>query len=226
MTRNLKALGLALVAIFAMSAIASSAAQATPGIFTWTAGTTKLTAEQDAVGGLQKFTTSNGNVECNEVHGEATVAGTESAEVTAQNIKYQNSGSAECNGPFGTHPKIEFNSCDYLFTAGETIGTTGMETTGQAHIKCATAGQQIVINASVCTIKVAEQTPTGGHVIFKTITGTKNHVTIEATVTGITYTASGLCTGGNNGTYTGNVTVKGYKQTPHEAAQQTSIEVH
>jgi uncharacterized protein affecting Mg2+/Co2+ transport len=213
MIRNLKAFGLVLVAAFAMSAVMASASSAA-GIFTWGNTTQKITAVQDTgEGGKQIFTTTPGTVTCNEVTGSATIAKgtTESTEVLSSSITYNNSGSADtCPGPFGTQPKIEMNGCNYRFTAGQTIGTSGKETTGTAHIVCP-AGQQIVINATGCTIKVPTQTPTGGHIIFKTIITTpQNHITIETTLSGITYSDSGLLCGTHadetNGTYTGNVT--------------------
>jgi hypothetical protein len=176
----------------------------------------------------QIWSLTPGTVNCNEVTGSATITSgsTEEEEVPLSSITYSNSGSADtCPGPFGTEPKIEMNGCNYRYTAGVTIGTTGMETTGTTHIVCP-AGQQIVIKAPGCTIKVPTQTPTGGHVIYRTITTTpQNHVTLEATLTGITYSTSGLLCGTHadetNGTYTGNVTFKAFDST----GTQTNLEV-
>jgi hypothetical protein len=229
MTRNLKAFGLVLVAAFAMSAVVTSAAQATAGKFTWGSTTQKITTVQDTgAGGNQIFTTTPGTVTCNEVTGSATIAKgtTESEEVLSNAITYSNSGSADtCPGPFGTQPKFEMNGCNYRYTAGVTIGTSGMETTGTTHIVCP-AGKQIVFNTTGCTIKVPAQTPTGGHVIYRTITTTpQNHVTAEITLTGTTYSDSGLLCGTHadetNGTFTGNVTLKAFDS----AGAQTKLEV-
>jgi len=225
MTRNLKALGLALLAIFALSAIAASGAQAA-GVFTWQSGTQRLVAEADTEGGseatgVQKFHTFVGEVQCQQVSGEVAVSGTEAQEITAQNPSYHNTSSTKCSGPLGSSPTIEFGNCDYKFTAGETIGQTGMETTGKAHIEC-TAGQVVVNGGGLCTIKVPAQKNMTGHVVYKTITASKNYVTFEATVTGITYDSEGFCgkqTGRTDGTYNGNVIVKASSpegQTWHE----------
>ena len=72
MIRKFKALGLALVAVFALGAVASSAAQAAEG-FNWDSGTTLLTPSALQP---QKFTTTAGTVECAEVVGDAAVSGT------------------------------------------------------------------------------------------------------------------------------------------------------
>jgi len=230
MIRTFKALGLALVAVFAMSALMASAAQA-QGVFTNTEATT-LTGTQDDEGGtntatgLQTFTTTAGSVTCDEVHATASglVANSSLTEITAHEISYNNTGKTTCTGPFSTSPKIEFGECHYLFTVGQTIGQTGMETTGTAHIVCPT-GKQITITAPFCQIHVPAQSP-GGHLIYKTVTGSPNDVTIEATVTGIQYQGTELCSSGTTGQYKGNVTVKGYKATPHNAEQLTAVEVH
>jgi len=227
MTRNLKALGLALLAIFALSAIAASGAQATAGVFTWESGTQHLTVEHDAEGGnpatgSQKFTTFVGQVQCQEMSGKVGVSGTESQEMTMQGVSFHNSGSTKCSGPLSSQPTFEMGNCDYKFTAGQTIDE--MQTTGSAHIEC-TSGT-IVINAPLCQIKVKAQKPTGGHVIYHTITAAKNYVTMEATVSEIHSVAQGFfCEKGTttNGQYKGNVIVKGYKS---DGVTQTNVEVH
>jgi hypothetical protein len=225
MTRNLKRLGLALAAISALSAAIASGAQAA-GVLTWTSGTTKLTAQQDNEGGsqttgLQQWTTTNGNEQCGEVSGEAAVTGTEATEATLQSIVYQNAGkTSQCTGPFGEAVVTGSNGCDYLFTVGQTIGETGMEATGQTHIKCP-AGKQFGTTSSLCSFLIPEQTPQGGHVIFHTITGSPSYVTLEVTLTGITYGGGSLCSSGTNGTFKGNIVIKGFNAN----GEQQSVEV-
>ena len=62
MTRKLKTLGMMMLAVFAMSSVIASAAQA-QGKFTWGNMTQELKAEQDAASPLQKFTTTSAAVE-------------------------------------------------------------------------------------------------------------------------------------------------------------------
>jgi hypothetical protein len=215
MIRKFKVLGLALVAVMAMSAVAASAAQAT---FTWDSGTKTLTAEAD---GKQTFTTTSGAVQCQVLSGQAGVVGTAATEVTAQNIAY-----TSCTGPFGEGAQIVFGQCDYLFTAGQTVGGKETELTGQAHIKCVGGGQITITGlGGFCQIHVGQQSP-GGHVIYRTVGAAPQDVTLEAKVTGIVYQGTGLCTSGNTGQYVGNATIKGYKATPHNVANQTGVRLH
>jgi hypothetical protein len=168
MIRNFKALGLALVAVFAMSAIASSSASATAGTFHWDSGTTWLTAEVDGAtetGGEQVFTIRDSvgglTVKCNTVTGAAMVAGTSATEVTSETITYTDHGKVDvCRGPLGTSPKIEMNGCDYLFTPGNTVGANLMETRGTVDIKCPPE-KTIVINGAGCVVTVPSQNGVG-----------------------------------------------------------------
>jgi hypothetical protein len=215
MARNLKIIGLALAAVFAMSAVAASAAQAT---FTWDNGTQTLTVEAD---GKQTFTTTSGAIQCQGLSGQSAVAGTAATEVTAQNFAY-----ASCIGPFGEPAQVVFGQCDYLFTAGQTLGGKETELTGQAHIKCVNGGQITITGlGGFCQMHVGQQAP-GGHVIYRTVAGFPQDVTLEATVTGIVYQGTGLCSSASTGQYAGNVTIKGYKAMPHNNAQQTGVRLH
>jgi|GEM_PF-641196 len=231
MGSRLKLAGLALSLCCMYSGLVIPAAGAAAGNFHWTASTTKLTAKQDdeegknTETGLQVLGTTSGSVECDEASGEASVTGTEASEVTIQGLKYNNTGKETCAGPFSTSPKVEFNGCDYRFAAGEVIGETGMETKGPTTIECP-EGKQITVTAPFCQIHIPAQTPEG-HVVYHTITPAegKHYVTAEATLTGIKYQGTELCSGGTGGQYKGNFVLKGYKQTPHEAAQQTGVEV-
>lgn len=220
MIRNLRTLGLALIAVLAMGAMVASAAQAEEtGIFEWEEGTTLLTgtAEPVANGGTQIFTILGGlTVQCDQVHADVNVTTTESpsSTLTTTGLTYNDSSKGEdkCRGPLGTSPKIEMNGCQYLFHAGETVSEH--ETQGDVTIECP-VGKQIVINGAGCVVTVPGG-QTVGPVDYQTITGTggaKDDVTIKPTVTGITYSTSGFLCGSHSdetdGTYTGTVTVVG-----------------
>jgi hypothetical protein len=215
-----------------MSAFMASAAQAVQGKFTNTHAK-NLTARQDddegqnTTTGLQTFTTTSGAVTCDEVHAETRnlAVTSELTEITAQNVKYNDNGLTTCKGPFSTKPTIEFNGCDYLFTAGERVGVSDLTT--QAHIVCP-VGKQITITAPFCQIHVPDQRPTG-HIVFKNVptpNQQRTHITGEATVTGITYQGTELCSSAATGQYKGNITIRGFKEEPHNATQEESIHVH
>ena len=226
MTRNLKAVGLALVAVLAMTAVAASAAQA--GQFTWENGTTLATAKQEAEGGSQLFKITGGllTVTCDEVKGHAAISGSgPAASITTTEITYNDSelGGDKCTGPLGTQPVIEMNGCQYRFNAGSTTGSGVTQGTVDI-INCTNADKSITINGgALCTVHVPEQTGVGP-VTYRTINpGSKKEVTIEPNVVNIAYHHTGLCGNAtnNNGTYTGNVIVKGQ----NAASEQTDVTV-
>ncbi len=223
MTHSLKALSLALIATIALGALMASAAQA-QGKFT-SLEAQELTLEQDQGQlentGWQYFTTSSGTVICRKVSGFAPALVPNSTYTSlSSEIGYQ-----QCTGPFGEAVTVATNECWLQFTFGTTIGQT-TETTGQAHINCPQF-KQITIQSPLCQIHIPKQTPTGGHVVYHTVAGPPKDVTLEVTLSGIQYQGTGFCASGNNGTYSGNITAKGYKQIGvHDAQQLTAIEVH
>ena len=108
MTNNLKALGLALAAAFAMSAVAAPVAQAE----------VLLTGEQIAHGGNTKhtLTTSGGDVvSCST----PTLPGTIDEKQEAVTITPVYAGCVAKIGASELPATITMNGCDYLFEAGE-----------------------------------------------------------------------------------------------------------
>jgi hypothetical protein len=220
MIRNIKVLGLAVVAVFAFGAITASAAFAEPEFHSEVAST-KYTAEQD--GGSQIFVTPAGTVTCTDVTGEATTTTTTNKTITATNIKYFNTNEK------GEHVKcitktlfgnievgIDFTTdeCDYLFHATGGVEPNG----GTVDVVCNKAGG-ITISGPGCSITVpggAGQNKGLKEAIYDNKeAGAKRDVTITAKVKGISGTATGfLCSkegAFTTGEYTGNVTVKGFK---------------
>ena len=206
MNRKLKALGLTLMATLALSALAASGASAAGEQFHAEVDHAVL----DASGGLQTFTTTVGELTCEKVTGDATIAEkvTTTSEITATGIVY----SGNCKRSDGVKTDIDMKHCDYLFTS-EKSGTHA-----PVHIKCENVGEHIAVNATilgslVACVKVPPQTPTGGGVTYDSNgSGSSRTVTITATVTGIEYTEVGACgknTVANDGTYTGSVTITG-----------------
>lgn len=214
MTRNLKVLGLAFVAVFAMSAIAASAAQASAHIG-WAEGTTTLTGHAAAVGGTQAFTTTAGTITCNEIFAKVETAGysNPTSTIETSELKYDNNGTGNCpSNLIGFEPKIEMNGCNYLFHLEETDGEE-MTVSGTADVVCP-AGAFIKINGgAACTVYVGSQT--GIHITAHTVTPPEaepEDVLITAN-TGkvIKYHHEGLCGKGEgeDGSYVGNTTVTG-----------------
>jgi hypothetical protein len=229
MIRKLKALGLALTAVLAMSAVVASASQAAAGSFTYGAGTVKLDVTQDLTSPSHRHTFDAGSFACNEFHGSATAFNASDVHLTA--VTYQNSGSADtCPTGLGVET-INMNGCGVTLTAGETLNA--METTaGELHIVCPGTTQiSWGVFPGACTIDIPAQTVKGGHTTYRTITnagGAGIHaVTAEFTISGITYDQTGIiCPNGgtkhaSNGTTNVNLTITG----TDASGKQTSVEV-
>jgi hypothetical protein len=239
MTRNLKALGLALVAVFAFAAITSSAAQAVP-LFTGyetPSGTrvhTILEGTTESGGSFaETFITGSGKIQCHVTYEGTSLTGIDT-ELTVQPIAFKRPESTvgpnciSVSAGVTLTAAVSFNSCDYVFHSGVKLASD--EYTGTVDVKCTFAGDAIDIkitkNGTVetkCTIKVPAQSGLS-HVIYRNERkpAGETHVTAEATVNkangkGITYTSEGglLNCGLANGEhvegaeYEGRVTVNG-----------------
>jgi hypothetical protein len=222
MIRNSKAFGLALVAMLALGAFMAQAASASP--LTTTGGiTAHLTGDQES---SHKFTTPNGSVTCTTASFDATQVTEASGQINELTVAPTYSGCAAFG--FAT-AHVSVNGCTYTFTTPTKIASgppvkVTWSGSSQLHIVCP-AGKSIEITpttfgVSACTQFVGTQTPTGGHVIgINAGTAEKMDVTLETTLSGIHYTGTGgLCGNGethSDATYTGNSTVKCYKNAAH-----------
>jgi hypothetical protein len=211
MIRNLKVLGLAMVAVLAMSAMVASAASAHE--FKSEAASTQLTGKQV---GEHVFTAEGNEVKCTTATFNGTQSGTEADEVTIH-PEY-----GKGLDPEGNPGKCRFSAltatvtttgCDYKFDS-ET-SEAGHATT---QVVCAEKSN-ITISLSGCTITIGAQTVDGGVSFDNEGSGTTQQVKVTATATGIDYSASGfgcslagIKTGAHSdGTYNGTTTVTGEK---------------
>lgn len=144
MTRKLKTAGLALVAVFALGAIAASAAHA--GTFTSDEYPATITGQN--VGGAHVFETELGvPMNCNvQLHGELAAA----SETVTMTPTYN------C-GIGGNVVDVDLNGCDYVLRAGATLGMH--EVGGLMDIVCP-AGAAIdfeITSMPICHLTVGEQ---------------------------------------------------------------------
>jgi hypothetical protein len=214
MIRNLKALGLALVAMLAMSAVVASAGQAAN--FTAAEYPATLTGEQIA-SEKHVFTVAGGRkVTCEG----ATFSGTLTSPSSTQTITPAYS-ACHANILGAILPAtVTFNDCDYLFhvTAGATH-----DWTGTADLVCPTKDVEIHVYKESATHidanEVCHYTITGqtglSKIEYKVTTGMPNDLDVKANVTGIAYhkTFGTLATCGaasGTSTYVGNTTVKAF----------------
>ena len=220
MIRNLKALGIALFAVFALGATMASAASASLKIFDSTRANTVLTGTSDTgEGGNQVFIRSGVEIKCTHAEFEGTATGTETSPgsgvfSTATIQLFAAYTTPTCSGPLGSEVHVDFttNHCKYDFT-----GTVSKTATAELQCDAGSAGALItptVFGSSLCTITVKPQA-TGGHVVIDNITDTGHKaITATATASAITSTRTGssACGPEHNATatYTGNATLTGY----------------
>jgi hypothetical protein len=225
MTRNLKALGLALFALFAMGAMTASAASAAD-LFT----TGKEHAILTGTSHDNIFTTTwnNSSFKCTTSQFTATTEEienptTKTKEVVATvlpsytGIPKKTPHETKCEATIGT-VTVDMNDCHYVLT-GNTTKEDLKDKTGkkdaEVWITCP-SGKEIEITGPLgCIVSVPGVTPTEGGVIYTNIVG--GTVTVTATVTGITYTANAACQlagftkEDNDADYVGTVTVAGWE---------------
>jgi hypothetical protein len=163
MMRKFKTLGLAMVAVLAMSAVVASAASAQ-----FTANAYPTTGTATSALGNDVFTVDGSSVEC-AGHFEGTLK--EASTTLTVTPTYSN-----CKAFGFASATVAMNGCDYLFH------DVGSNTAGQVSVHCP-AGKNIVITAGNCVVDVGTQTPP-----LKTVTYGNAHpnVTVKANVTGIT----------------------------------------
>jgi len=202
--KNLKILGLALVAVFAMSAVVASAASAAVE-FTSESEPTVLTGHQEGAGDV--FHTMGGNVTCTTATYVGSQAGTHSTDATVTPTYTGCTAFGFLNVPIHT------NECQYTFTAGSTV-SSNFE--GSVHIICP-ENKSIEVTAPGCRITVGTQTPTGGTITYTNVgAGAAAELTLDVALTGIHYiedeNGGGCYSPGEtttDGTYTGHAIVKG-----------------
>jgi hypothetical protein len=185
--RNLKALGLALTAVFALSAVAASAAQAT--------GQVTADGYPAILTGIQVETnilTINGgvrNVSCSEASLEKEITG---AVTDVEGIKAVYGG---CTGNGETTATVNMKSCTYTL-AGKSITEANKTGKGTAKVNCSTAGDGIEIDIygkgvahevskALCRFKIPAQALGGEYEWHNTNIGTSTE-DILLTLTGLT----------------------------------------
>jgi hypothetical protein len=186
MIRNLKAFGLALVAVLAMSAVVASAAQAesTTHKLTSQTGVYPLNLSATSVVGNEVFNTAGGKVECKGSYsasvGEATQAVTATPTYT------------ECKAFGFVSAGVNMNGCSYTFNL--TTRVKADEYLAHVDLNCP-AGKSVVITAGTCELQVHAQKGLTHAGITNMTQSPHNDITIDATVGaavggagGITYT--------------------------------------
>jgi hypothetical protein len=233
MIRNLKVLGLALVAVFAMSAMVASSASAQihKGWLT-SDGPVKLTGTENPAT-LTAF--GNQKVECQAHYDIGNVGETPHGLIlppaTEFTIKPTYSGCSATIGASKAPATVTTNKCDFVVKIGETMEVGKWATT--AKVVCENAGEAIEVHAyssethasTICTVKVpAQEGLTGG---FMTNVEEKGQwtTTLGGTFAKITATRTGILCGGTAETKTAEQHVDAHITGYNEEEEQTDITI-
>ncbi len=216
MTRKLKALGIALVAVFAMSVVVAQAAQAHE--FTASQYPAVVTGGFANAENPDKFTLEGLGITviCSSAVFEGTASGA-SEELTITPTYGSTSSPSGCKETtFNTEAIVHTNHCAYVFH-----GATDANEHAAVDVECA-AGNAIEVTLPGLGIDLsigAQAGLKGVHYTNETIGGHKV-VKVDTTVSGITVSCTdtaetGLCELIGNGKiqYTGTELVKGYVDT-------------
>ncbi|HEX6688527.1 MAG TPA: hypothetical protein VF085_07670 [Solirubrobacterales bacterium] len=228
MSRNLKALGLALAAVFALSAIASSAASATEASFP--SGSNWTILSSTSIGEQVFEASATESVKCKSVDVDGSAnADQEALTVTptygktlANKVTLAEAEKSECTVTQSgvTRPAtVHTNLCHYtLFAGNEVDGTMNITDTSVPPAKCEIQITVYFLGEFRPCLDVPPQTPTHPTVTYTNetyVSGGKTlwDVKVKSDIEGITFTRTGVCTPvghvGNGAKYFGEFTVKG-----------------
>jgi hypothetical protein len=221
MSRYLKATGLALAALFALSALLAQGAQAAvEHTFHSDLEHTIITGEFHE--GVKDVISWGGTtLSCEKAKFEGTVEGKEAKEITitpTYGSTEKPSGCKEAKN--GLEYIIHTNHCAYILTSNTTVSTETPEVQehGTEHLECAAGSAiEITIPAIGATLHIGEQTPTHGVKYTNAETGGHKEITVHTTLRHTRITCTGNCflLPGEGKTeeaeYNGTETWKGYE---------------
>jgi hypothetical protein len=198
--RNLKSLGLTLLAILAIGAITSASASA--NFFHSPVEPTTLTVGKNET---QKFLYETGGkiVECLTMGGAGVLGETTDQEFTFA----PNYSKCEVNGIPFSQAQVSINGCEYFFTIDSFVNG------GPTHLSCFGTNQVTitvkVFGVSLCTLHIGSQTPASKSHYANVGDG----VEVQPTQTGIKGARQGSTECGSassiSGTYTGKAQIIG-----------------
>jgi len=224
MTRNLKTLGLALVATLAIGALVAQGALAAEN-HQFHADAAKVDSTGQQIGAHELVVGTAGTVKCNAVNGEATHTFTEvSAGTFERDTITVAPHYSECT--FGGSPAtLNFNHCAYVADSDTTAGNTTGGEPANVEVECA-AGSVVEIATTVCTLTIGPQVISDA-ARFEDDPNNKNSIITKATAHGIVIgnkadkAGCALVPKGAIGKYNGEVTLTCYKDEGSTALEGT-----
>lgn len=210
--RNLRKLGLVLMAVMALGAVVASAAQA-ESQFTATEYPATITGHQE--GEVNRLVVGGITVECEVATFHGTLAGASSSLTVTPDY-------TGCETSLGTEATIDTAGCDYLFHAGAAVeGSNHDSYEGSVDVSCET-GKEIRVTAGFCNVDVAAQSINSG-ITYTNLTNAEptEDVTVDVNSTvAVKGTNVFLCpssvTSATTGTYESKVTIQGWTDPTEE----------
>lgn len=207
MIRNLKALGLALIAVLAMGALVAGNASAAGERFHSEKELTILTGENET-GNIHVFKSGSLEIKCTTAKFAGTSKGVSAGanDFVATTVTVHPTYTGCSDNIFGGTDTVDTAGCNYVFSS-ETNATKHLPT----EISC-TTGTAIKVTAPGCTLSFGTQKNGGGVSSANEGSSTTRDTTTNSTTTA-TFTKSGFACGlvsGTVGEYSGATTMKGF----------------
>lgn len=242
MTRRLKNQGMALVAVFALSAVVASGAQAESFHFDHPSNGNKVTITGEIVTGGPGtvsaphelvFLAGGPTVSCKMAKVEGTHANLtdNGTSLTTEELTLTTT-TTECEVPTIGSATVTTTGCHYKLDANTTTETVESKVKqGHATIQCE-AGKSIEFSFGGCVVKFGSQTPTGGVNYVNTGAGSTRDIDAEFHLTGLAFTTNkafvcalaGIPESGTSATTKGNVTIQAFTdENPVENAGKTGV---
>jgi hypothetical protein len=208
MTRNLRALGLALIAVFALSMAAAGAVQAKfHTLKTFPTTTSVIFTGQALATQTVSFSGEKAILRCSVLSFETKSVNSDKSTSFTVYPLYNNTENTCEMSPFGK-AAVHMNGCYYTFTS-----ETNASGLAELHIVCPGAEEIEIKGPAGCTISIGTQTVSGVKYVNKGEGETGMYVEVIPEVSGIAYTSTGACqligvkASGTDGIYKGAVKV-------------------
>jgi hypothetical protein len=206
MASKLKACGLAMIPVLAVSSVTASAAQAATHHVTVGTAPAIVTAKA-TVNPVFKITGGEHEVECEATTYEGTLSEATNTEITVTGTY----SGCQIEAPFGPTATVHVNHCAYVLG-----GDTDVNGDAALEVECAPENETTVTYELFGSKCVLHMTPGSYRGVHYTQNGSK--IKIQVTVSGIKYheTGSGFCPAndtGEDGTINGTMEAEGFKDT-------------
>jgi hypothetical protein len=221
MIRNLKALGLAIVAVFAFGAVAASAASAQQAYLTGDGPLSEFHGSQIGPASANRLTALGTFTHCGTVTGEGTLEGgsTEHATTGAVVPTFANCTSTI----LGVATDINMNGCYFILHLQETTASPADTYGILATLHCeGTNRPSVTITTNPdCTMTFDENA--AGYPGLDVVDTTNGELDVKGTATGITLSASAGCPGGAGTGKSASLDMEATITGVNEAGEPTNI---